>query len=372
MTAPAPVYLVIPQRALSGAEKRFMGMWLHLVRQGMSDLRLVTSAEAFEAACDNRELRQVRDHEGQTVLVRGPGKMRLLLAPVLFKLWMRDRRSVFHFVMQAPGPFELPYRRRTVFTIPDPHLDHYSRRGLTQLYLGAALAQRVDMLDPILFEQFRSAFFFKRRAFSLTPNSFVDLDAYRPAPFSEKTNTLTFVGRFHEEKQVRRLLETIPEVDRALRDAGIAQPAFRILGNGADDVVRRCEALAQTGIDVRASFEPNPQGVLERSKVFFSLQKSNNYPSKSLLEAMACGNVPVVTDVGTSQRIAPSDLARYVPRDFTAQDIARASLEILTMDQGEFSARVAAIREFLADHFSVASMARYYVGLYRGVTAQPC
>jgi hypothetical protein len=80
----------------------------------------------------------------------------------------------------------------------------------------------------------------------------------------------------------------------------------------------------------------------------------------------------VVTDVGTSHRIAPSELARYVPRDFTAHDIARASLAILTMGQGEYSARVAAIREFLADHFSVASMARYYVALYRGVTAQPC
>lgn len=365
-----PVYLVIPARGISGAEKRFLGMWLHLQERGLSQLQLVTSRQAFDLACKTEELSRAEQFADRVVFATEHPKMRLALAPVLFRLWRRDPRAVFHFVMMPPGPFELPYVRRSLYTIPDSFLEHFSPRGRAQLYLGTALARRVDMLDPVLFERFRQKLFrFKRSAISHTPNSFVDTDLYRPAPFAQKTNTMTFLGRFHDEKQVDRLVETLPFVDRFLREKGITDPAYRILGNGDDAIVRRCEELSKT-IDVQAYYEPNPMRVLATSKVFFSLQKSNNYPSKSLLEAMSCGNVPVVTDVGTSRRIAPDELASYVPRDFTADDIARACAKVLSMDELEHRGRVAAMRTFLEENFSVASMADYFVDIYRALASR--
>ncbi|MBX3191397.1 MAG: glycosyltransferase family 4 protein [Labilithrix sp.] len=365
-----PVYLVIPARGISGAEKRFIGMWIHLQERGLSQLHLVTSREAFELACKTEELTRAKSFADRVVFATDHPKMRLALAPVLFRLWREDPRAAFHFVMMPPGPFELPYIRRSLFTIPDSFLEHFSTSGRAQLYLGTALARRVDMLDPVLFERFRGKLFrFKRSAISHTPNSFVDTELYRPAPLEKKTNTMTFLGRFHDEKQVDRLVETLPFVDRVLRENGVADPAYRILGNGDDAIVRRCEELSKT-IDVAAYYEPNPMRVLATSKVFFSLQKSNNYPSKSLLEAMACGNVPVVTDVGTSRRIAPDELACYVPRDFTAGDIAGACAKALSMNEAELGDRVAAMRKFLDERFSMASMADYFVDIYRGLASR--
>ena len=366
----SPVYLVIPARALSGAEKRFIGMWIHLQERGHSNLELVTSKEAFELACKSRELGRAQSFADQVIFATDHPKMRLALAPELFKLRRKDPRAVIHFVMIPPGPLELLCVPRSLYTIPDPYLSHYSSRGRAQLYLGTALARRVDMLDPVLFDHFRDRLFrFKRGAFSLTPNSFVDTEAYSPAPFAKKTNTMSFVGRFVDEKQVDRLVETLPAVDRFLRQNGILEPAYRILGNGNDAIMRRCEELS-TSIDVKAYYEPQPMRVLETSKVFFSLQKSNNYPSKSLLEGMACGNVPVVTDVGTSRRIAPDELAFYVPKDFTADDIGRACLKVLSMDETQFTDRVAAMRRFLEQSFSVASMADYFVDIYRALASK--
>jgi len=364
-----PVYLVIPSRGISGAEKRFIGMWIHLQKRGLSQVHLVTSKEAFEMAGKTTELAGAKHFADRVVFATDHPKMRVALAPVLFRLWRADPRSVFHFVMMPPGPMELPYVRRSLYTIPDSFLEHFSTSGRAQLFLGTALARRVDMLDPVLFGRFRDTLFrFKRDAISHTPNSFVDTELYRPAPFAEKTSTMTFLGRFQDEKQVDRLVEALPAVDRFLRDNGITSPAYRILGNGDDGVLRRCEELSKT-IDVMAYYEPDPMRVLDKSKVFFSLQKSNNYPSKSLLEAMACGNVPVVTDVGTSRRIAPEELACYVPREFTADDIGRACLKVLSMDEAEFSGRVRAMRRFLDERFSVASMANYFVDIYRSLAS---
>jgi glycosyltransferase involved in cell wall biosynthesis len=366
MKAPsAPVYLIVPTRAVSGAEKRFMGLWVHLQQAGLSSVRLVTSVEAFREACTMAELGAIADFEDRvdTTALRGP--MRFALAPLLFKLWARDPRSVFHFIMQPPSPVELPTTRRALLSICDAYLDHYSPRGMAQLYMGVTLARRVDMLDPPLFERFRDRFFFKRGAFSLTPNSFVDTTRYVPAPFAEKTNTINFTGRFIDEKQIGRLLDVLPEVDRWLKEAGVANPAYRLLGRGDDTVPPRCAALREKGIDVETWFETDPLRVLRTSKVFLSLQRSNNYPSKSLLEAMACGNVPVVTDVGTTERIAPRDLAEYVPRDFSGEDLARACLPALQMSEAAFEERVRNMRAFLDERFSLRTMAEYYLGIYR-------
>ena len=50
------------------------------------------------------------------------------------------------------------------------------------------------------------------------------------------------------------------------------------------------------------------------SSIFVSLQEGENYPSQSLLEAMACGNAIVATDVGETWRLVDAQNGtRVVP-----------------------------------------------------------
>lgn len=52
---------------------------------------------------------------------------------------------------------------------------------------------------------------------------------------------------------------------------------------------------------------------LSRSKIFLSLQKKNNYPSQSLLEAMVCECAVIATDVGETRRIVDEECAVLIP-----------------------------------------------------------
>jgi len=68
---------------------------------------------------------------------------------------------------------------------------------------------------------------------------------------------------------------------------------------------------------------------LKRSKIFISLQQENNYPSQSLLEAMACENAIIASDVGETRKLVSENEGILVNLD--AQEIADA-INKLIMD----------------------------------------
>jgi len=356
-----PVYLILSMHEIGGAEKRFAGLWQHLRDRGEIDVRLVVPAALHDVLSAMSEFREGLRRHADAVSVFG-GAGRWSLARHLRALHAREPEAVFHFVMDSPAIAQWFVSRRTLFSLPQSSLAQLNRVGRAVTYAGVLRARRIDVLDPRVHRELARRFVHKRAAFSLTPNSFVDLEAYQPGP---KSNLLAFCGIFTEEKQAFRLLEVLPEVDAHLARHGIRERswAFRGYDVPPGDLFARAEAL-RGRVDVRAYYEPNPQEVLARAKVFFSLQRANNYPSKSLLEAMACGCLPIVTDVGETRRIAPESIAGYVPRDFTADDIARSALRILSMDQASRATKVDASRAMLAERFSIDSMARYFVGLY--------
>lgn len=62
----------------------------------------------------------------------------------------------------------------------------------------------------------------------------------------------------------------------------------------------------------------DPFDFLSRSKIFLSLQKINNYPSQSLLEAMACECAIIATDVGETRKILDERCAVLIPYESEA------------------------------------------------------
>lgn len=359
----SPVYLVLSTNAIGGAEKRMAGLWKYLREQGQLDVRLVIPRSLEQTLAQTHEFEEPLRRHREGVVTFDDERGRWALPSLLRSLHARDRSAAFHFVLDSPAITQFFLSHRTLFSLPQSSLTQMNRVGRAVAYAGVLRAARIDVLDPRVYQRLRRRFFYKRGAFRLTPNSYVDLDAYQPAP---KTNLLAFCGIFTDEKQAFRLLDAVPEVDARLEQAGIRDREWAFMGKDVPpgDLVARARQLAAR-VNVRAWFEPNPQTVLSRSKVFFSLQRSNNYPSKSLLEALACGNLPIVTDVGDSRRIAPDSVSYYVPRDFSADDIATQALRILTLPEEERLAKVSAARAMLAADYSLASMASYYTGIYR-------
>ena len=144
---------------------------------------------------------------------------------------------------------------------------------------------------------------------SLPPGSFVDFDRFRPA--DKKEPWVVFACRLIDYKDPWLFVEAIPAIRLAIPAA-----RFFLLGEGPLQLEIQ-KALARLCLldVVETGFRPDISPVLSKARVFLSLQRHDNYPSQSLLEAMACGAVPVATDVGLTWRLVDETTGIIVKRD---------------------------------------------------------
>ncbi len=364
------VYIILPSTAIGGVEKRLAGLFLHLAEHD-HDVRLVAANELVGLLRSSKEYVAIGRHEGRIDAFEGGHDAFAGLRRHLRHIFASAPRGVFHYGLASPLRLHAASSRRTLYTIPNASLAQYNARGLIEVYGGILRATRVDVLDPSVFAQLTSRFPWRRGSFSLTPGSYVDLELFRPAPAVEKKDLIVFCGLFSDEKQAPRLVGCIPTLLARLDAAGFSGAEILMLGRDPEGgtVTRRVAELGNPR--VRAIFDPDPRPHLARAKIFLSLQRSTNHPSKALLEAMASGCTPIVTDTRDSRRSAPDNLARYVPRDFTADDLADACITLLRTPLDRLDAHADAMRTFLGEHFSLRAMAAYYRTLYHQLRALP-
>ena len=151
--------------------------------------------------------------------------------------------------------------------------------------------------------------------------SVIDAEHFQPAPSKEPW--VIFAGRLVDEKNPLLFLEAVP----AIRQAASAARFF-LLGDGPlrSQVEEALDRLALRGV-VEVGFRPDLASVLGKARVFVSLQRQDNYPSQSLLEAMACGAASVATDVGLTWKLV--DEATGIRVKPNPDDIAAAVIGLL-------------------------------------------
>ncbi len=374
MSRATTTYLVLPpaETKLGGAEKRLIGLWSHVVRQGRADMRLVINDTLLALLREAEEFADIDRFADKVVAVSADRLLRVRFASVLARLRAREPRAVFHLAMIGPG-LALPVPgKRTLYTLAAAHLSNFSFRGRLDVYRACLRSRRVDALDAGVADALARRLPVRRSKITVTPGSFVDLERYTAAPAREKKNRFVFLGTFIPNKQVYRLLEKLPAIHDALTAKGHRDLEYVFLGRDSAGLPSATEIIArlQERIPVRAFYATSPAEVLRESKVFFSLQRLENYPSKALLEGMACGCLPIVTDVGKSRQVASEDFAWFVPGPFEAKDIAGAATEILALSPEAFDERVALSRDFLRRRFSIDTMTDYYLDLYDAIATE--
>jgi glycosyltransferase involved in cell wall biosynthesis len=130
---------------------------------------------------------------------------------------------------------------------------------------------------------------------NITPSSFID---YSKCHISAKSKfRIAFSGRLEKDKNPVIFMNAALELAKEHSDV-----EFHIMGEG-----RLSGAIKELAINCGLSnilfhgFHPNPPEILAETSVFVSIQSTNNYPSQSILEAMACGNAIIATDVGDTR-----------------------------------------------------------------------
>ncbi len=191
----------------------------------------------------------------------------------------------------------------------------------------------------------------------ITPCSFTDFTYFSPR---SKEDVVAFVGRLVSDKNPLFLVEAanILNKQNLVRDW-----TFVILGDGpllnviVDDIKRKGLESSFLILSAYSSRE-----VLSKSSIFVSLQKRENYPSQSLLEAMSCENAIIATNVGDTRRIVTPECGLLI--DDSPRDLARA-LAILMNDDALRKGFGANARSFASRTQRLDTAAEYMFHLWQ-------
>ncbi|MGA0584032.1 MAG: glycosyltransferase family 4 protein [Castellaniella sp.] len=111
----------------------------------------------------------------------------------------------------------------------------------------------------------------------------------------------------------------------------------------------------------------DPFGIFSRTKIFLSLQEAENYPSQSLLEAMASGCAVIATDVGETRRLLDDSCSILI--DSRPECLAKA-VESLMNDPVRCRSLGLAARKRVLENHTLERFAEYFradiLGLHHG------
>ncbi|HEX2033759.1 MAG TPA: glycosyltransferase family 4 protein [Chloroflexota bacterium] len=192
-------------------------------------------------------------------------------------------------------------------------------------------------------------------------DNFTDVARFTPAGVKEPL--VTFAARLHPEKGALLFLDAVARVRATHPHA-----RFALMGRGElePEVSRRLQSLQLTEV-VQRGFTTDLAPCFARSSIFVSCQQYENLGSSSLLEAMACENAIVATDVGQTWRIVDDAVGyRVPPRPEAVAD----GISALLSDPPETARRGRAARRRVLDRYRPDVYVERLLEVYRSATAR--
>lgn len=170
------------------------------------------------------------------------------------------------------------------------------------------------------------------------------------------------VGRLEPVKAYSRLVAAYA----ALRKMDHGRPlALVIFGEGSDRAAIESEVDrlgVRDGVRLPGWTDRPAEGY--RTFDLFAMTSTSEGMSVSLMEAMACGICPLVTNVGSNAEVLGEALKAHVVAEYDAEEFVRAAGELLANTQRRAAASATA-RQHAVTHHSLTRMIDEYERLYR-------
>jgi len=232
------------------------------------------------------------------------------LKGIFVLLFLLRSAKVQHVHIAAnPGPFTFFYslgsRWLPAYSFsmvdslkPAPHERSWLQRWIIKRSIQCA--RTIDCLSPSIAESALRIAPHSDKSIIVSPCSFTDLARVK---VTEKRDIdFLFMARFTRGKG----LEILTEAIRILKKEGLPSYEIHICGVGEIE-------FQIPGVKIYYAADSFP--IMARAKVFLSIQQYENYPSQSLIEAMASGCAIIATDVGETRRLLHPKCAVLIPND---------------------------------------------------------
>ena len=237
-----------------------------------------------------------------------------------------------------------------------PNEKKYWFRKFSSFNYALENSDYVDFLSPFILRGIKErGIKIKEESVSITPCSFTD---YAKCKIGNKSIfQVAFAGRLEKDKNPEIFLEAAIKLSKKYPEV-----VFHIMGEGrlSNDIKEKVENSGLCNI-VFHGFHSQPTEILADTSVFISIQKTNNYPSQSVLEAMGCGNVIVATNVGDTRMFINENNGILIEADLT---VLVKAIETLYLNKSLSERLSNYAYSYVRDNHTIEIMADYYVNLF--------
>ena len=222
-------------------------------------------------------------------------------------------------------------------------------------YWVTKYSDKIDFLSLGIKDNFESKIFkVKPGRACVSPCSFVIYDNYYPE--QPKKNQIVFLGRFHKDRSIQLILEAILILQNKKQ---VKQEfEFVFIGDGPEKGnIERFIADNYLENVILTGIMYDPWTIIRKSKIFITVA-SENYPSQSLLEAMACENAIIASDVGETRKLVTENEGVLVKQN--PESIADA-IEFLIKNPDERERLGKNARKKALEEHTIEKFAKYFL-----------
>lgn len=353
------ILLLLVAQSPGGLEKRFYNYFKYIMNKNDNNYTAILSKSLAYTLGDiptnyeNRIIKYGMNWKYKNVVTRYIDYICLVIVLIFL---LNTYFDVVHYVTGSSTFFKTLIRSKRnvyslVLSVKEPLRQLLKSKLFQKLIFNDF---RIDCLDENIYNMAIEYYPEKQSNCFFSPCSFID---YSDTSITKKENVICFAGRLENFKGIQLLLDIILEV------CNNTDFNIRIFGKGSYsreitnliDKYNLCDR-------VYLGYTVNIKEELSKSKIFLSLQKDENYPSQSLIEAMACGNVIIATNVGLTSQLVKEDFGVLIP--FNSKDLLDAIVQT-TANVDKLAALGKKTRNFVLQNHTIERFDKYLQVVYQ-------